>query len=338
VAILLVVLHHAIDLEIAWLSKAGIALQSDWQLFTLVFFHRLGKVAVPLFLFVSGSFIAYAARGNPPKLSWQSVQSALRRLLLPYLVWSLLFYALIYFQRGERYDLVGYAKNLLVGYPFHFVPLLIFYYAISVPLARIAKSYGLLLIAALAVGQLWFIGVEYPGTLGFDLPGWAQQLSVPVLGGTLALWAIYFPLGMVYSLNSKSIQPWLERARWPLLAFTLIFFGLDVLHTANTLHMPLAVHLYPLSFVLLMMLVKRQEIPKVEAFEYLGKRSYGLYLTHLIVIDVVIWVLQGALPSLLTYPLLVVLPIFALALTSPLLMMAAVAATPTRNVHRYVFG
>ncbi|MCC6456186.1 MAG: acyltransferase [Caldilineaceae bacterium] len=337
-AILLVVLHHTIDLQITWLQTAGVVLPHDWAFYTLIVLHRLGKVAVPLFLFISGSFIAYAARGNPPKLSWHTVQSALRRLIWPYVVWSALFYLLVFFQRHESQSAVGYVKSLAVGYPFHFVPLLIFFYAISVPLAAVAKRYGLALIVLIALYQLFLIIVEYPGTLNVTLPGGSQILSLPILGKTLALWGIYFPLGLVYALNLKRIQPWLQRI-WPLLvALTIIFYGLDVLHTAGIVRLPMAVHLYPLTFVMLVPLIKRNWIPQVTQVEYLGKRSYGLYLTHLLVIDLALTAIRDLLPGLTSFPLLIAAPVFIMALAIPLLMMNLLSATPTRVAHPYVFG
>jgi peptidoglycan/LPS O-acetylase OafA/YrhL len=342
-AILLVVLHHSIDMQISGLSESGIGLPTGWQLYLLAGLHRLGKVAVPLFLFISGGFIAYAARGNPPKLSWSNVQAALRRIIWPYLLWSIIFYVLVFFQRHESYSVAGYLKNLVVGYPFHFVPLLIFFYAISPLLTYTVKRFGLALIVLLAIGQLALITVEFPGALAVSGPEWMHHLSPPVIGHTLALWGIYFPLGLFCSLNFKYVQPWLQRLRWPLIALTLTFFLLDVLHTAAVIHLPVAVHIYPLTFVLLAPLIKRNFIPKVEAHEYVGKRSYGLYLTHLLVIHLALSAVQEFVPLspgiwLLATPLLLVAPLFILGVALPLLVMHLLSAPPIRIAHRYVFG
>lgn len=338
IAIALVVLHHTIDLQLGWFADLGIPMAGTWQGNTLVVLHRLGKVAVPLFLFVSGSFIAYAAQGNPPRLSWQTVRSALTRLAWPYLLWSCVFYVMVFAQKGEVHSPLGYVKSLLVGYPFHFVPLLAAYYAIAPFLARFAKRYGVWLLAAILAAQIVLINLVYPGTWGFTFPASFSALVPPVLGGTFALWGIYFPLGLVYSLNAKRVQPWLRRAMWPLLALTLLFYGLDVLHTAGLLHAPYAVHIYPLTFLGLAPLVKRNAIPAVKQFEEIGKRSYGLYLTHLIVISLIYWAIGAFAPQLFRYPLALTPPVFALALGLPLLLMRATAHLPNRGAYRYAFG
>ncbi len=339
VAMVLVVLHHAIDLQLSWLQQAGQEL-TGWQFGALVLLHRLGKFAVPTFLFVSGAFVAYAARGNPPHLSWHSVGMTLRRLLWPYLIWSVLFYAWIFWRRGDAYSALGYVKNLLVGYPYHFIPLLLFYYGVSPLIARAARRHGYLLLAAIGLYQLFLINLEFPGSLGFTFPvsGALGLLVPPILGETVALWGIYFPLGLVYSLKARELTPRVARLRAPLVAATVLFFLLDVLHTAGVIHAPLAVHLYPFTFLWLVPFIQRSAIPQVRQFEAVGKRSYGLYLTHLLVIDAAYFFVNHFAAGLFAHPLPLALLVFFLALAIPLLGMAGMTASPARRAYRFAFG
>ncbi len=337
-AMVLIVLHHSIDLQVSELLSHGHEIAYQWQNLILVMLHRSGKPAVPLFLFISGSFIAYAARGNPPKLSWHTARSSILRLLWPYLVWSMVFYLLVFVQRGEAQSPLGYVKNLLVGYPFHFIPLLIFYYAISPLLAPLSRRFGLALLLVIGAYQVVLIMIEYPGTLGITLPSWADYLSPPILGGTLALWAIYFPLGMVIGLNLKQVKPVLRRFVWVLAAVTILFYALDVLDTAALADFPAAVHIYPLTLVLMAPLVSRNAIPAVKSFEAVGKNTYGVYLTHLIVIDLALLVIYTFAPWLLPLPLLTVAIVFVLALGIPMLVMDLMARGRARSVYRYMFG
>jgi peptidoglycan/LPS O-acetylase OafA/YrhL len=119
---------------------------------------------------------------------------------------------------------------------------------------------------------------------------------------------------------------------------TLVFYVVDVLHTGGLINFPLAVHFYPLTFVLLVPLIKRNWIPKVSQLEYVGKRSYGVYLVHLLVIDVALWAIHDSMPGLNGFPILVALPVFILALAIPLWIMHLLSAPSTRFVHHYVFG
>jgi peptidoglycan/LPS O-acetylase OafA/YrhL len=246
---------------------------------------------------------------------------------------------LVYWQYGERYSAPGYLKNLIVGYPFHFVPLLLFFYFISPVLAYIVKRYGLAFIVLCALGQVALILIETPRVLGVTLPAWAAQLHVPVLGTTLAMWGIYFPLGLTLALNGKRYQPALTRLRWTLLALTLIFFGLDVLHTLALVRAPAAVYISPLPFVLLAPQIKREWIPQAHSLEYAGKRSYGLYFTHMIVIDLLLLGIQHWAPGLFeTSHVLLTALLFVPAVGIPLLVMHAFSASPSRVAYRYVFG
>ena len=68
-----------------------------------------------------------------------------------------------------------YLKNLLVGYPYHFVPLLVFWYLATPALVWIGRRRGALLLAGIGAWQAWLLAVRFPEMFGLDgwLPGWA---------------------------------------------------------------------------------------------------------------------------------------------------------------------
>lgn len=337
-AIAIVVLHHSIDMGTLGPQSLGYPPVEGWGRYVLLVLHQLGVFAVPTFLFISGGFAAYAARGDPPRMSWKTIWAGLKRILLPYLLWSILFYALIYVRKGEAHTVFGYLKNLLVGYPFHFIPILVFFYVISPILVRVAGRFGVLLIAGIGIYQLFLMNLLFPGILGFAFPERMEVLVPPALGSTMGQWAIYFPLGLVYSLHARRVRPWLDRAKWVLVAATGAFFVLSILHTLEVVRMPIARYICPLTFILLVPLIRRNSIPMVRKLEEVGKRSYGLYLIHLIVLELVFWGLQIIAPWLLTYQILLEPLLFAAAMGIPLLLMDGVARSPARSVQRYVFG
>ena len=81
----------------------------------------------------------------------------------------------------------------------------------------------------------------------------------------------------------------------------------------------------------------RSSIPFLRSFESLGRRSYGIYLVHFVVLNVAV-----ALTSRLDlsgFHLIVAPTLFAIGLGVPLLFMRAMAgAAVGRRVYRYVFG
>lgn len=337
-AILIVLLNHAIEMGNLGTQELGYPLATGWGLYVLLALHHLGIFAVPTFLFTSGSFISYAARRSPPKLPWKSVWAALKRILCPYLFWSVAFFILIYFRKNEEYTLLGYLKNLVVGYPFHFIPILLFYYVSSPVLVRLADRFGYVLIAVIGLYQLLLIRLLYPSSLALNLPNWMHVLVPPALGHTMALWGIYFPLGLVYGLNAREVLPWLRRFRFVFLITTGVCFVLHILNTASVLHSPLAPFLCPLPFLFLAPMIERKSIPMVRQLEKIARKVYGLYLTHLIVLDLTVFGVQVLMPWLLTYQVLLQFLLFAMALGVPLVVMNSMARLPIKVVYRYVFG
>jgi peptidoglycan/LPS O-acetylase OafA/YrhL len=346
IAMIVVVLHHAIDLTFQAMERADYAPLAGALDYVVSLFYHLGIFAVPLFLFISGAFMAYAARGNPPTLGWKVVSNGLQRMIWPYLLWSGLFYVLVYLHYGQSFSPLGYVKNLLTGYPFHFVPLLIFFYVLSPFMVwfvtRYKLRYSLLLLLALAVYQVVLLNLRVPITLGFRFPEWMQLLYAPVLGATLAQWAIYFPLGLVYGLHAKQINPVLQKGRWGILALLIVLFGLGYAFEVGWLRVPvvpLAIFFASVPLLLYTPLISRSSIPQVKTFEQVGKRSYGLYLMHLIAIDLTLVVVEWLLPGLVGLPVLLILLLFAAGVLLPMVIMEKAAQLKGgRTFYQYVFG
>ncbi len=338
VAMLLIVINHTIQLgtEIP-LSLGYEPVTGIWRIILIVL-QGLGAFAVPTFLFISGAFIAYAARGQRSVLSVRFIWASLRHILWPYLLWSIIFYIVVYFNRGWQYSPAGYLKNLLVGFPFHFIPLLMFYYFISPLLVLAGKTRGGLLIVLIGGFQFLLLWALNPNLVGADLPAWSTNLVPPILGETLADWAIYFPLGVVYNLHARQINPWLEKFRWMFAFLTVGVFILGILNGVGVLSAPWARYLVPLLFVMLIPGIKRNLIPGVRQLEEIGKRSYGLYLTHLIVLDTSLLLVKLIAPGLFSVYLALLPFLFALALFVPLGAMKFFSQARTRKAYRYVFG
>lgn len=342
VAMVLIVLNHAVHMSLEFPAELGYTLVEGWPRFFLTLLQAFGAFAVPIFLFISGSFVAYAAsaatRTSSP-ISLKFIWAGLRNILWPYLIWSVVFYIVIYLQYGQTFSPLGYLKNLAVGYPFHFIPLLMLYYIAAPLLIPLARRYGLWLLLAIGLGQLLLIAIREPGIFAFTLPAFTARLFPPVIGDRLADWAIYFPMGLVFSLHAKALRPHLLRWRWLFVALAAFIFLLGLLHLQSIVNAPWARLLCPFPLLFALPVVNRNEIPAVAHFELVGKHAYGLYLTHLIVIDLLLILIRALLPSLLNLQLLLVPLLFAAGLIFPIFVMKTLAQRPpARKVYRYVFG
>jgi peptidoglycan/LPS O-acetylase OafA/YrhL len=337
-AILLVVLNHSIRLGLDYPQMWGFPPLPDWEISILSVLLALGAFAVPTFLFISGGFVAYAVQGEKARLSGKFLASTMRHILLPYLFWSIVFYMLVYVFFQQSSSLLGYIKKLIVGDPYFFVPLLVFYYLISPLLVIIGRRFGLLLVIGIVIYQLVLLNIVYPGIFGFTFPTPVGYLAPPVLRTTMADWGVYFPMGLVYGLHAKRVLPWLRRFVWVFVALTVLIFGIGLLDAFSVVHAPWAPFICPITLMFVLPVIKRDAIPQIRLFERVGKRSYGIYLTHLIVLNLVLFGMHALTPWLLNIAILYFPVLFILASAIPLWAMEGVARGRTKLVYRYIFG
>ena len=218
------------------------------------------------------------------------------------------------------------------------MPLLIFYYLVSPLLIRLLRYLGWYLIVIIAVFQLVLLNIVYPGVLGFQFPGWMSVLSPPVLATSLAEWAIFFPLGLVYIRYMARVTPVIQKLKWALVVITSGLYVVALLDFLAVISFPIARYLCPVSFILLTPIFNRNSIPMVKQFEVLGKRAYGLYLMNLIVLDILLVILVRFVPGLAGYYLLLLPVLLILAIEIPLLIMKGMEHSPRPLFNRYVFG
>ena len=338
-AILLVVLNHTVTLgqatPLEWgYPPAGTTLET-----ILLFLKLIGWYAVPIFLFISGSFFAYAAQGDPPAISRKIVQNNVIHLIWPYLIWSVAFFGLLFIGYGQTFSPLGYIKNLLIGYPYHFIPLILFYFLVSPLLLRVSQRTGwIFILLIVALYQAFLILALDGAKFGVTLPGWTSWLVVPVLARTFADWGIYFPLGLFLTLNNNVVMPKLEKYKIVFLATSLVFFGLAFLHSLRIVHMPYVNHIYPLAFVFFLPVMKRGWIPRTRFFETVGKRAFGVYLMHLLVIDSVLLLANAFFPLPLTSQIILQPILFLLAAGIPLVVMNFAARRLKGGSYRIIFG
>ena len=304
----------------------------------LVAIKEFGIIAVPIFLFIAGSFFVYAAQGKTVREGYKQVWKGLQHIIPPYLLWSMVYYLVVYFLFAERYDIFGYLHNLIVGYPFNFVPLLVAFYLAAPLMVWVAKRYPWLLLAVFLFYQTFLIVVLRPELFGFILPGWVNYFAPPVLRLSLAIWGIFYPLGLVVALHSMTIVPMLKRLWWLIALVGSGLFILAVLTSMDVINQPLAAVFGPLFGILLFPIIKREHIPFTRWLETLGKRSYGLYLTNLSVLKLLLALVSTTVPWLFSILSLLAILLTAFTLALPQLFMAWVERGPGRKVYRFAFG
>ncbi len=312
----------------------------------LVVVQQLALFSVPAFLFISGFFISYAARGSSSTLSWKVVRARIVNLLWPYMVWSLGIFIGDGLQ-GKGYSLAEYMRRLAVGEAtdaYFFVPLLCQFYLLSPLIARLSKRKGGVLIAVSVLIQLAATGLLYLPLLRADPPDSLYS------GGWVFIWhAIYFPLGTVCGFNYSRLKPWLARAKWGLLVATAVLGALSVLESEvlyrETMNygwargaFKFSTILYSIAFILFFLALNSASLPFKHTINWIGTRSYGIYLLHPKVLEIVGRAIYHAAPWVLAHQVLYQPVLIVSGVGIPLLLMSCVMKSRAKKFHHYLFG
>jgi peptidoglycan/LPS O-acetylase OafA/YrhL len=200
------------------------------------------------------------------------------------------------------------------------------------------KRFGLLILLLIGLYQFVLLIVEYPGVLTFNFPDWLRYLAPPVLRTTLANWAIYFPLGLMFGLNPKFYTPSSKWLVWVIALITLLLYIFGLLDAFKVISAPIARFICPIPLMFVLFAWKRDSIPLVRPLERIGRRSYGIYLTHLIVLTLVMMIFELWVSWIFNFPAIFSLLLLIIGSLVPLFIMEFVASGPTKQVYRYLFG
>ncbi len=359
VAILGVALNHAAG----WGQIAMFQWAHRYQPVTMTNYDQLGSLAyyvllvtrqltlfgVAAFLFVSGFFIAFAARGSQATLSWKMVWVRIRNLLVPYLIWSVAIFAFDYVLRISYSPLQYLAKFFTTGAigPYYFVPLLCYLYLLSPFLVPIARTRARLLLYIAALVQLSTMSLRYFRVFQIPIP-MLDQLITYAPDWSLPRWIFFFVLGLVSGFHLEPLKQWLERAKWELLA-ALVPLALlsivepEVIFRVTGIDMrwvPLLIStgLYSVAFILCFLAFDTVSLPMARIFYYLGSRTYGIYLLHMKIMEIVGRASYHFFPWLLAHQIAYQPVLLLCGLGGPLLLMTVIAKSPARNCYRYLFG
>jgi hypothetical protein len=335
-AICLVILNHTIVMGTLGLGKIQIQLSAQFKT-GLSLLSAFGLYAVPLFLFFSGCYLGYALDKRNFQGSYKIVFHYVLNVFWPYLIWSCVFYLLIFLDGGSTYSILGYIKNILIGYPFNFVPIFIFFCLISPFLKKAVGPYIIAILGLFLVYQIFLIMLsdhDFPRTL----PESYNVFAVPVLREPLRLWALFFPLGFyIKSLLSLS-EPKKKVLKTILMVITIAIIIINMVAILAVVNLPWMKYLFPIPFVLLSIFWPRDKIPFLKFFERLGRRSYGLYLINLIALDLLVLLF---IPVLKMVPILMpiyFILLFAIVAGIPVYLMEWSEKKVNNRIYHLLFG
>jgi peptidoglycan/LPS O-acetylase OafA/YrhL len=317
--------------------------------YVLLVVRQLTVFSVAAFLFVSGFFIAYAARGSQSTLSWKIVKARIMNLLVPYVIWSVIIFVGDYFL-GIRYSLLKYLDLFFTWGatgPYYFVPLICYLYLLAPFLVPIAKTRGRLLLYIALLVQLGTMGLRYTAVFGIKAPGLSQMIHFTP-DWSPPRWAFFFVFGIFCGFQFERLRPWLDRFKWRLLVAVVVLGLLAIIEPEvvyrttgadwRFVPFPISTFLYSIALILCFLAFEKVPIPFSNIFSQLGARSYGIYLLHYKGMEFVARIIYHAVPWLLALELLYQPILLFFGLGVPLLFMWAIARSFARRYYRYLFG
>lgn len=314
---------------------------------------QIGKFAIVGFLFIAGYFSAYATNAGKTDLRWEVVRARLLGLLWPWLFWAIFFTLAQAIQGGEfsPEKLPGeLLYNLFIQY--YFIPLLMFYYLLAPAISHWARFNARSLLWVSAILQVVGIGLFY---LRVYWPGFPPALQPWIDVGPLQYlrFAFAFPLGMFAGMFPQRVKEPLAKLKRPLPWLVLVFFGLSAIESGFAYHYGaqnpavwsiggdqtrLSAALFSLAFVACFIVYENIKLPLNNQLIKMGTRSYGLYLSHYVILGILGKVLQRILPDALQQGWLIFPTLFILTAVLAMLLMEIVARSPFKRIYRYIFG
>jgi surface polysaccharide O-acyltransferase-like enzyme len=349
-AILMIPLQHAtaygLQALFEWTNRYLPVEVPNYDLMGSVPYHafiiirQISSFSVPAFLFISGYFIAFLAKGMAAKLNWSQVLPRVKGLIYPFIIWTVLRYVLLRQMPTSIDDLLN---------PYHFIPLLIQFYLIAPLLVWAAKGNWKLLLLIVAVFHFAVQALRYIDGLGLGSPGLESVLGLTprwILIGQQPFW---FPLGIVFGLYSKEATIRLEGARWKLFAAALIFLLLTIAEYyvgdyingsawIGPTNESLFRNFYILTIILFILSLDESQFIFPKRLSELGARSLGIYMANIPAIFVVAVFMYTLTPRLLGHQFIYMIILFIAGLFGPLMLMWTVRNTPARRYYRYLFG
>lgn len=326
--------------------------------YALIAIIKLTFIAIPTFLFVSGFFIAYTSRGKQSALSWKVVRVRITNLLIPYLIWSVVFFAADFLtsclDACSAQSLPAYLWALVSGgatEAYWYVPLIIQFFLLSLVLVPLTKANWKLAILIGALTQLGAIAVTYLAIFGINVP--------PIIAATFT--TIFFPrdliffiIGVAAGFHFSALKQWLARTKWWLLAVWVVsivltlaeaefFFRLNdgeyYLGHIQGGYFTIPMTIYVITFILTFLAFENVAVPFSTTVLEMGRRSYGIFLMHMLLIGYVMpKVVYHLLPWVLGHQIVYQPILIVSAIGLPYLFISFIAKSRFKGAYRTLFG
>lgn len=287
-------------------SGTGLNFQTDSINFNFtVLWRNLLNVSVPMFLAISGFFLARKSFNSVSDyLSFLKKQ--IPRVYIPMLIWSLawLGLAIVIYQQSLLDEVLKLLTFQSTG-PYYFIALILQFYLLLPLLRRWANGRGL--VASIVVSLLMTVLIFYLRYFtGLELP-------LIVYAGNFFTWLMFFVLGLYLGTTDN-----LKLANKQLIPLIVFFYVLSCIES----YLLIAVFEQPgdavsavkassfmYAFFLIIFLFKNRNWIQSSLLKQLGDMSFGIYLIHLFALQAAVSLIARLYP-----PLQAISPVYQMSL------------------------
>ena len=312
--------------------------------------EQLIMFSLPAFVVVSGFFLAIAVTGDEARLPWGRLRGRIGMLLIPYVLWSVTIMVGRGLE-GATDTSVGYIQQLLFGRaaePYYYIPLITQLYLLAPFIVGWVKRHGTAALVLAAAVQLTVQLARYPVALAWDAPvaTWIWEHTPGWFFPHMLFWFVF---GMFAAFHLGALREWLSRWRnvlpWLAVGLAVVsFVEWEILVSVSGRNWvnPMATvldSLYSCAFILsFMSWAPTIQLPFRATINVLGERSFGVYLVHAPLLELLSRAIYHLTPFLLAHPLVFQALLVGAGTTVPLLLMRTVSRSPVRPYYNYLFG
>ncbi|WP_272700660.1 acyltransferase [Desulfovibrio sp. Fe33] len=279
-AIMAVIAIHSTYSGWQWYGDLG----GSWNYYFTLIIKQFYCFAVPSFFFMSGYFFS-SKMGNDWKKETEHIVKRMERILVPYLVWSVIVFFIV---KGKK-NIVIFLNDLLSGKvvgAYYYIIVLAIFTLLSPLLVRLKdKSYGLmlvLLINTINIVVVYFYRIK----LGHNFNWWYAAFP-------FTTWISFYYFGILYRYGKVprfilNIQPKKAMAIVLAMLFLSLFeaFALVSLwgqYSGAASSSKFSSFLYSFSIIIFFISIRKLDLWFPYILKVISSYSFGIYLIHEII-------------------------------------------------------
>ena len=242
-----------------------------------VFWRQLINFSVPVFIAISGFFLANK-KVDTKESYLKFIKKQIPRVLIPYLLWSVVYLGIAYFRGAAISDLAYRLFTFTSSVPFYFIILVIEYYLLLPLLQKLGNLKGL--VFAASISFICCVTIFY-------IKYYTNSVPLPLyITGSAPSWLVFFVLGIYLKNHPIKLKNWtliLLLITGLLLSLVETYFLYNKFNEMSSSVTAIKISSFIYSAFIILFAFKNADkvYLKSKLLIYIGKVSFGIFLSHM---------------------------------------------------------